>query len=42
MVDGIRTGDLDQGFHALLEHTDLIRHRVIEGDDGKFEVAQSM
>jgi DNA-binding FadR family transcriptional regulator len=42
MVDGIRRGDLDQGFHALLEHTDLIRHRVIEGDDGKFEVAQSI
>lgn len=41
MVDGICSADLDAGYQALLEHTDLIRHRVIESEDGKFMVAQS-
>jgi len=41
MVDGICSADLDAGYQALLEHTDLIRHRVIESEDGKIMVAQS-
>jgi DNA-binding FadR family transcriptional regulator len=41
MVDGICSGDLNAGYQALLEHTDLIRHRVIESEDGKIRVAQS-
>jgi DNA-binding FadR family transcriptional regulator len=41
MVDGICSGDLEAGYQALIEHTDLIRHRVIESEDGKFMVAQS-
>jgi DNA-binding FadR family transcriptional regulator len=41
MVDGICSGDLEAGHQALLEHTDLIRHRVIESEDGKIKVAQS-
>jgi DNA-binding FadR family transcriptional regulator len=41
MVDGICSGDLEAGYQALLEHTDLIRHRVIESEDGKIRVAQS-
>lgn len=41
MVDGICSGDLDAGYQALLEHTDLIRHRVIESEDGNIRVAQS-
>jgi len=41
MVDGICSGDLDAGYQALLEHTDLIRHRVVESEDGKIKVAQS-
>jgi DNA-binding FadR family transcriptional regulator len=42
MVDGICSADLDAGYQALLEHTDLIRHRVIESEDGKIIVAQSL
>jgi len=41
MVNGICSGDLETGYQALVEHTDLIRHRVIENEDGKFMVAQS-
>lgn len=41
MVDGICSGDLEAGYHALLEHTDLIRHRVVEDEDGHIKVAQS-
>ena len=41
MVDGIWSGDLEAGYQALLEHTDLIRHRVIEDEDGKTLVAQA-
>jgi DNA-binding FadR family transcriptional regulator len=41
MVDGICDGDLEAGYRALIEHTDLIRHRVIESEDGKIMVAQS-
>ena len=41
MVDGICSGDLDAGYQALVEHTDLIRHRVVGREDGKIIVAQS-
>jgi DNA-binding FadR family transcriptional regulator len=41
MVDGICNGDLDAGYQALIEHTDLIRNRVIEHEDGQIMVAQS-
>lgn len=41
MVAGICNGDLDAGYKALVEHTDLIRHRVVENEDGKNYVAQS-
>lgn len=34
MVDGIITGDLVAGYQALLEHTDLIHHRVIHPENG--------
>lgn len=38
MVDGICSGNLEDGYHALVEHTDLIRHRVEENDDGVLTV----
>jgi DNA-binding FadR family transcriptional regulator len=41
MVDSICSGDLDAGYQALIDHTDLIRHRVIEAEDGNIMVAQS-
>lgn len=41
MVDGICSGDLEAGYQALLEHTDLIRHRLVESEDGSIRVAQS-
>lgn len=41
MVDGICNGDLDDGYQAMIEHTDLIRHRVVESEDGATLVAQS-
>lgn len=41
MVDGICSGDLMAGYQALIEHTDLIRHRVIESEDGNMMVVQS-
>lgn len=41
MVDGICSGDLEAGYQALLEHTDLIRHRLVESEDGTIRVAQS-
>ena len=41
MVDGICSGDLDAGYQALVEHADLIRHRVVGREDGKIMVAQS-
>jgi DNA-binding FadR family transcriptional regulator len=34
MVDAIRNGDPDEGYKALIEHTDLIRHRAIAGENG--------
>jgi len=40
MVDGICNEDLDAGYQALVEHTDLIRHRVVEREDGKNIAAQ--
>ncbi len=40
MVDGICNGDLDAGYQALVEHTDLIRHRVFEREEGEIIVAQ--
>jgi DNA-binding FadR family transcriptional regulator len=41
MVDGICDGDLEAGYQAMLEHTDLIRHRVVESEDGSLRVAQT-
>ncbi len=41
MVDGICSGDFESGYSALVEHTDLIRHRIIQDEDGKIMVAQS-
>lgn len=41
MVDGISSGDLEAGYQALIQHTDLIRHRVFESEDGNLVVAQS-
>jgi DNA-binding FadR family transcriptional regulator len=41
ITDSICSGELDSGFQALLEHTDLIRHRVVEGKDGRIYVVQS-
>jgi hypothetical protein len=41
MVDGISSGDFEAGYQALVEHTDLIRHRVIENEDGQVMVAQT-
>jgi DNA-binding FadR family transcriptional regulator len=41
MVDGICSGDLEAGYQALLEHTDLIRHRLVESEDGTIRDAQS-
>ncbi len=40
MVDGICEGDIDAGYKALVEHTDLIRHRVVEREEGEVFVAQ--
>jgi hypothetical protein len=34
MVDGIISGDLEAGYQALLEHTDLLHHRVIRPENG--------
>ncbi|HLE16088.1 MAG TPA: FCD domain-containing protein [Anaerolineales bacterium] len=34
MVDGILTGDLEAGYQALLEHTDLLHHRAIQQESG--------
>lgn len=41
MVDGICSGDLEAGYRAMIEHTDLIRHRVVESDDGSMIAAQA-
>jgi DNA-binding FadR family transcriptional regulator len=41
MVDGICHDDLDAGYKALVEHTDLILHRPIENEDGTIFVSQS-
>jgi DNA-binding FadR family transcriptional regulator len=41
MVNGICDGDLEAGYQAMLEHTDLIRHRVVESEDGSLRVAQT-
>ena len=34
MVDAICEGDLDAGYAALVEHTDLIYHRPVQSQDG--------
>jgi DNA-binding FadR family transcriptional regulator len=39
MVDGICSGDYEAGFKALVDHTDLIHHRVNENENGKVIVA---
>lgn len=41
MVEGICRGDLDAGYQALVEHAELIEHRVIGREDEKIMVAQS-
>lgn len=41
IVDSIFRGDLESGHKALIDHTDLIRHRVIESEDGNILVTQS-
>lgn len=41
MVDGICSGDLEDGYAALVEHTDLIRHRVVEDEEGQVTVVTS-
>jgi DNA-binding FadR family transcriptional regulator len=41
MVDGISRGDLEEGHAALIEHTDLIRHRVVENEAGQVTVLTS-
>lgn len=41
MVNGICSGDLEAGYRAMIEHTDLIRHRVVESDDGSMIAAQA-
>jgi DNA-binding FadR family transcriptional regulator len=38
MVDAVQNGDLDAGHQALIEHTDLIRHRVLADKDGNLLV----
>jgi DNA-binding FadR family transcriptional regulator len=38
MVDGISNGNLGEGYDALVEHSDLIRHRVIENESGQLSV----
>jgi DNA-binding FadR family transcriptional regulator len=38
MVDSITSGDFDAGYEALIEHTDLIRHRVVSGENGNATV----
>jgi DNA-binding FadR family transcriptional regulator len=34
MVDGILAGDLQAGYQALLEHTDLLHHRAVRQESG--------
>jgi DNA-binding FadR family transcriptional regulator len=41
MVDAICDGDLDAGYKALVEHSDLIRHRPVENEDGTVIVSKS-
>lgn len=41
MVVGICNGDLDAGYKALVEHTDLIRHRVVERDEGEILISRA-
>ena len=41
MVDGILSGDLEAGYRAMIEHTDLIRHRLVESEDGSMVAAQT-
>ncbi len=38
MVDSIYKGDYEAGYHALLEHTDLIRYRPVPSDREKEHV----
>lgn len=41
MVVGICNGDLDAGYKALVEHTDLIRHRVVERNEGEILISRA-
>ena len=41
MVDAICDGLLEEGYQALVEHNDLIRHRVIQDEDGITQIAHS-
>jgi DNA-binding FadR family transcriptional regulator len=41
MVDAICSGFLDDGFKALVEHNDLIRHRIVHDENGRTSIAQS-
>lgn len=41
MVDAICGGVLEDGYKALVEHNDLIRHRVIHDENGRTSIAQS-
>jgi DNA-binding GntR family transcriptional regulator len=34
MVKAICNGEFDAGYRALVDHSDLIRHRVISGENG--------
>jgi hypothetical protein len=40
-VDTICSGFLDDGFKALVEHNDLIRHRIVHDENGRTSIAQS-
>ena len=41
MVDAICGGVLADGYQALVEHNDLIRHRVIQDENGRVQIAHS-
>jgi DNA-binding FadR family transcriptional regulator len=41
MVDAICGGVLADGYQALVEHNDLIRHRVVQDENGRTQIAHS-
>jgi len=41
MVDAICGGVLAEGYQALVEHNDLIRHRVVQDENGRVQIAHS-